>query len=993
MFLQKSIKTLSYLTTLILVVIFVSNIGIESTKASSETVYVNLDTGTNHASNCTNSATPCKEIYYAVNTYFAGAGGGTVYVTGTFDQTDTFTTTTLDNTHSGTASTPLIITQWPGQSEPVIDGTGTIKKIGFDLASGIEYVQISNFTIQDLSNQGIRVHADPNAVSNITLSNLTVTGCGGGGFLSQNGGCTNCTIENSTFSNNGSFDANGINIDAGSNITIDNVTANDNAGPGFVTDTVTDLTISDSTFNSNGDVTAGAGIYIATSTASSITITGTTTNSNATHGVQCDGTISSPLDITITDHTANSNTTNGVYTVSCVNLTIMNSTMNQNSSSGIDGSATLSATISNNTVSSNSNHGMNFNGTNNSTISDNTVSGNSSYGIVFSTFSSGNTVSGNTVSDNLNGIGFSQSNSGVVTRNTINGHTGANTSGIVITNSDEVTVTNNIIYDNTYGMIIMNGADDNKMINNTFFNNSTIGILVMNMGIGGATGSVLTNNIFSSNLDSGEMGISVDADSISGFTSDYNLFNWPAGVTYGQWSGVDHASLAEWQQASGQDTNSIEGDPLFTSTTSGSENLHLSGAASPCIDAGTSDSNTPPTDIDNATRPYDGSLVDIGADEATFPGLASSLAATPTATTAALTWTAPYGDPTSYTISYGTDEAASNIGTTTSTSASASLSGLTANTIHYFKVLATNATGDGLYSSAASFTTLPDVPTLLSSSSITDTTATFSWTAPSGTITSYTLQYDTNSDFSSATTVTDLTETSYSAASLNDYTVYYWRVLAVASGGSSSYSDTANFTTLLSAPNTPTGLANTDITSTTAKAGWTASNNSPSSYTLSYGTDINASNLGTVASLTDVNYQFTSLTAGTTHYWKIMAIGPDYSSEYSSITSFTTRLGSPEDVSVIDASRDIEPTQATITWSATTGATGYVISYGTDTSASNLDNIWLGSDTTSYTLQGLVPSTTYYYKIASIDAQGVGDFSSVGSFTTDIASLGLLVTG
>jgi hypothetical protein len=103
----------------------------------------------------------------------------------------------------------------------------------------------------------------------------------------------------------------------------------------------------------------------------------------------------------------------------------------------------------------------------------------------------------------------------------------------------------------------------------------------------------------------------------------------------------------------------------------------------------------------------------------------------------------------------------------------------------------------------------PAVPSLVSptdASSTTDLTPTFDWADVSG-ATSYTIQVDNNSDFSSPEITNSPTASTYTPASNLAAGTYYWRVLATNANGSSDYS--GSWSVILNAtvvPGVPTNI-------------------------------------------------------------------------------------------------------------------------------------------------------------------------------------------
>jgi hypothetical protein len=80
--------------------------------------------------------------------------------------------------------------------------------------------------------------------------------------------------------------------------------------------------------------------------------------------------------------------------------------------------------------------------------------------------------------------------------------------------------------------------------------------------------------------------------------SDYNLFFAPNGIV-GDDTSVTYSTLTAWQLASGGDSNSITGDPLYSNPTAG--DFHLQ-ATSPALNKGQSGGGAPLTDANGVAR-------------------------------------------------------------------------------------------------------------------------------------------------------------------------------------------------------------------------------------------------------------------------------------------------------------------------------------------------------------------------------------------------------
>ena len=186
-----------------------------------------------------------------------------------------------------------------------------------------------------------------------------------------------------------------------------------------------------------------------------------------------------------------------------------------------------------------------------------------------------------------------------------------------------------------------------------------------------------------------------------------------------------------------------------------------------------------------------------------------SAAVTVTTTTAALSWSAPTTGSAvaSYSVLYKlhTDTSYTTFGTTTSTTAT--VTGLAAGTQYDFEVSATNSAGTGPVSNIVTTTTaagvqVPSAPQNVQVTSTTSSSLSLSWSAPAvGTPSSYTVNYTpAGGATATATGVVGLT---YTITGLQPNTAYTVAVLAVNSAGSSTPSAPATGTTAAGAVRSP----------------------------------------------------------------------------------------------------------------------------------------------------------------------------------------------
>ncbi len=288
-------------------------------------------------------------------------------------------------------------------------------------------------------------------------------------------------------------------------------------------------------------------------------------------------------------------------------------------------------------------------------------------------------------------------------------------------------------------------------------------------------------------------------------------------------------------------------------------------------------------------------------------------------------------------------------------------------------------------------------PTNLTASDIAGRTATLTWTE-NGTATNWVLQYATNNSFTE-----NLVETNVSGAAtmnlsgLTPETTYYARVKSILGNEESSWSDVCNFTTTATCEKPTLSYVTNSNTAHSGAVSWTGN---ADNYELIYSTktSFEPGEEGVIQiDLGNVNtYTLQDLTPETTYRIKVRANcgADDGYSQWSNQVSFTTTA-----TCVAPSGLSATATSSTITLNWTAGAQGqdaWDIRYKTGTNEYtyiHLDN----QTTTSYTITGLNPVTTYSVNVrayCSEEDQSKWGYNSYNqnsdlSITTECGALSL----
>ena len=271
-------------------------------------------------------------------------------------------------------------------------------------------------------------------------------------------------------------------------------------------------------------------------------------------------------------------------------------------------------------------------------------------------------------------------------------------------------------------------------------------------------------------------------------------------------------------------------------------------------------------------------------------------------------------------------------------------------------------------------TEVPSTPTPVTASNVTDSSADITWNASTDNVgvTGYDVYVNGTLDGSTAST-------SYSLSGLSPETTYSVGVKAKDAAGNESAEGTTSFTTGAFVdsvdPSEPTDLSSSNEMTTSADISWTASTDNVGV------TGYNVYVDGTLnGSTTSTSYSLTALSPATTYSVAVEAT--DAAGNTSTQASIDVTTLTPPDETVPStptsvASSNVTDSSADITWDASTdnvGVTGYDV-YVNGT----LDG---STASTSYSLSGLSPETTYSVGVKAKDAAGNESAEGTTSFTT-----------
>lgn len=311
-------------------------------------------------------------------------------------------------------------------------------------------------------------------------------------------------------------------------------------------------------------------------------------------------------------------------------------------------------------------------------------------------------------------------------------------------------------------------------------------------------------------------------------------------------------------------------------------------------------------------------------------------------------------------------------------------SGLTPDTIYYYRVRATNAAGDSANTSTASGRTLvaaPSAPSGLTVTALSSSSLKIDWTDNSNNEDSFKLERSTDGTNFGPIATPAANQTTYTDTGLTADTRYYYRVLATNAGGDSAPSNTDNARTLVAPPAAPSNLVATALS--TSKIGLTWDDNSSNETGFRIERKISGGTFSAIQTVANNVRAFddNGLTADTTYVYRVIAVnggGDSVPSNEASAKTLPTPPAAPTGLTAAAQSQ----TQIKLTWTdASNNETGFKVERSTNGTTWNAVGT-VATNVTIFTDSSLTAGTSYSYRVKATNAGGDSGESNVASATT-----------
>ena len=306
-------------------------------------------------------------------------------------------------------------------------------------------------------------------------------------------------------------------------------------------------------------------------------------------------------------------------------------------------------------------------------------------------------------------------------------------------------------------------------------------------------------------------------------------------------------------------------------------------------------------------------------------------------------------------------------------------------TLYYYRVCATNATGDSAFSNEASGTTPLAKPTSATATAVSSSQINLTWIDNSVSETGYKIERKRTAagTYAQIDQVGANVQSYHDTNGLDPNTRYYYRIRATNGTIDSDYSNKPSAVTLLDAPAAPSNLTITSLLSNRVSLSWTDNSNNETGFKIQRkqgATGTYADIRTTGANVTSYTDNDSALRDGTLYYYRVCATNATGDSAFSNEASGTTPLAKPTSATATAVSSS----QINLTWiDNSVSETGYKIERKRTAAGTYAQIAQVGANVQSYSdTNGLDPNTRYYYRVRATNGTIDSDYSNTPSAVT-----------
>lgn len=317
---------------------------------------------------------------------------------------------------------------------------------------------------------------------------------------------------------------------------------------------------------------------------------------------------------------------------------------------------------------------------------------------------------------------------------------------------------------------------------------------------------------------------------------------------------------------------------------------------------------------------------------------------------------------------------------------------------YYWRVRAFNASGNGPWSGARSFATLPALTSSIVLTSPSDGAVdqpleiALQW-EPHPDAESYQVQVSTTANFNTlVANTTEVTATSQQIGALAQEQTYYWRVRGANAAGNGAWSDVWSFATLAATPSVPTlaqpanGASFASDASVTFR--WNAAAN-VTSYELQIARDAAFTDLVTSEDeITGTQQSLGPFDPNATYHWRVRGRNGENEGPWSATRAFSTMPAAPAAIVLVAPADNADDQSGIVSfaWEDAADAATYQLQVSANATFTALLYDQAGLTTTEHEVGPIAYSTTYYWRVRGANQSGDGAWSETRSFITGVGT-------